>query len=356
MKQKKIGIVIGEIDKSAGTQRAVVNLSNILAKRGYIVTIISVYTSENRKSYYHIDENVSIINLGDNPQQGIRRLLFHFKLIKLLSDIVEEQGIEYLLGTMHAFNCLLLFVHANVKKIACEHINYGSCPPISRIIRRLIYPKLDKVVLLTEMDKKKYSFVDQNKLAVIPNSLSFKCVNVSNVQEKKIIAVGRLTKQKGYDLLIEAAKKIFSELPDWKLTIFGEGEDEEMLQHKINEYKLSENVLIHKPVKSILEEMEKSSIFVSSARWEGFPLVLMEAIECGLPVVSYDCPEGPSEIVQDGENGYLVKLGDIDAFAEKVVELGKNYELRVEFGKYAHESAKRYSDEIIFEKWKKIFN
>lgn len=351
----KVAIILENISAKAGTERAVVNLSNILIAHGYSVSILSLYTDTSANCYYQLDNQVVINHLNKTKGKKLNKLFFYPNLKKSLEHFFKnEQNYDYILGTTHAINCILSIINIEVQKIGCEHMNYDACPRLSKLIRRILYHKLDKIVVLTEEDKKKYKFLEKEKIVVIPNSLSFTCDKISNVTERRIIAVGRLTKQKGFDLLIDSAKIFLPQIPNWRLDIFGDGEQKDYLLKKINEFNLEKSITINKPIDKIKDEMINSSIFVLSSRWEGFVLVLMEAMECGLPAVCFNCPGGPPEIIEDGINGFLVPRENIEIMAEKIVALAKDKEKRVKMGKNAHQSLDKYSSDAIYRKWSVI--
>ena len=243
-----------------------------------------------------------------------------------------------------------------VKKVACEHMSYEACPLISKKIRKFCYPRLSAIVLLTNADAKHYKFIEQSKLFVIPNSLSFIADEPAKLENKRIIAVGRLTEQKGFDILMSIAQIIKDEIPDWHIDIFGDGEDKSKLLELISEKKLESFVTINPPTKNIKEELLSSSLFVMTSRWEGLPMILLEAKACGLPIVSFDCPEGPADVIRDCEDGFLIECGDISALSEKIILLGKNQELRKQFGMMAKQSSNKYTASSIFIKWNDLFN
>ena len=351
---QNIGFIVGDISKSAGTERAVINLANILSKHNFNIKIISIYTSDNQDAYYQLETNIQIIHLNKKRGRGIKKIEQYIRLLAQIKKISCSNSMAYILGTTHAYNCMLALIPMRTKKIGCEHMSYYSCPKRSRIIRRMLYPKLDKIVTLTETDKRNYTFIPEKKLEAIPNSLSFECKNPSDLKFKRVIAVGRLCNEKGFDLLIEAIDIAFSVLEEWQLDIFGEGEEQEKLQKLIDKHKLTRRVSIHPPTKNIESELIRSSIFVMSSRKEGFGLALLEAAECGLPCVSFEGLDGPEEIIKNEENGFLVQFGNTKMLAEKIIELAENYEKRVEFGKCARQTAKRFSDDEIYKMWKKI--
>lgn len=352
---KKVGIVISDISRDAGTERAVANLCNILVKNSdYEVYIFSVYTLQGDVCYYQLPDSVKIIHLEMRYCVNFRKIKNYINLIVILKKEVKKYGVDYLLGTTHAYNSLLLF-QSKCKRIACEHMNYDACPGISKFIRRIIYPKLDAIVLLTKADCKKYTFIDETKKFVIPNSLSFTSESPAIVKKKRMIAVGRLTNQKGYDLLIDMAIRLKEKLPEWHIDIFGEGEDREKLENLITKNKVNDFIKINNPVHNIKKELLDSSIYLLPSRYEGMGLVLLEAQTCGLPIVAFNCPEGPAEVIVNDSNGYLIPIFDTDEFVEKTVKLANDERLRCKFGKEAFADSRRFSETVIYKKWNYLF-
>lgn len=345
-----IAIVLGGIADGNGTDRAVVNLANSLVHyASYTVHIISCCTKVGTSSYFPLDDSIVLHNLG----LSFSNKLHYIKAVKTITRICKENNINFLLGTTHAINSVMAGIKVSgLIKIGCEHMNYGAAPFYSKIIRRFAYPKLDAVVLLTESDRKHYSFC-QNTYA-IPN-----CVLIheefSTCENKIMLAVGRYTYQKGFDMLIDAFHIAHDECPDWKLRIVGGGEDEKLLKDKITKYKLNEFVDLVPFTKNIQTEYLNAGMYVLSSRFEGFVLVLIEAKDAGLPTVAFNCPEGPADIVCDGKDGFLVEPNNVFEFARRMVQLANDEKLRKSFGAYGKEEIKRISPENVFKMWDKLF-
>jgi len=348
----KIAIVIYDVTLHAGTERAVCNLSNLLAgSQKYVISIVSIY-SNSGKAGFQVNDNVSIYHLG-LPQYNnkITRLWLYKLLIKKIKQICDDENIDIIIGTTHAINSILFFLKKKVRTVACEHLNYMSAPLSSKVIRRVAYPFLDAVVVLTLSDARNYSF--NKNVKIIPNSLSFLPEKQSELTNKVILAVGRLTYQKGFDLLIDAISLIKNECESegWNIKIIGSGEDEDKLIDKIKTRQLDKLIKICQPTTAIIEEYLYASIYVLSSRYEGLPMVLIEAQSCGLPIVSFDCPEGPCEIVHHGEDGYLVVNGNSDKLSKALLDLIINQEKRIQFGKKAIQNSSKYKPENIFILW-----
>lgn len=215
--------------------------------------------------------------------------------------------------------------------------------------------KYDSIVLLTNEDKET-NWNTNPRLSVIPNPVSFTTEEVSALQNKRIIATGRLTEQKNFASLIRAFKQVADRHPDWILEIFGDGEQKTMLQQQIESLGLQKNVLLCGYSSNIQSEMLNASIFVCSSLFEGFGLVITEGMMCGLPVVSYDCPCGPRDIISEGEDGFLVTVNDEAAMAERICRLIDNEKLRLQMGKAAKNKAQQYRLERIIPLWMDLFN
>ena len=352
----EIFILINDITHHAGMERAVCNLANILIKK-HTVTIISRDTNTGN-AFFPIDSKIQLIHLGTDicHASTLQKLKKYVCMYKKLRELTKENASAVFIATISSVNALITLLGKNIKTIGCEHFNYDAACLRQKVLRRIFYPRLDFVVCLTNEDAKRYTFIKNNRLFVIPNSLSFECDITSNCTAKRIIAVGRLTKQKGFDLLLDSAVLMKERIPDWHLDIFGDGEDKDALLEKIARLKLQTFVSIKSPTKNIEQEYIASSLFVMSSRWEGLPMVLLEAQHCGIPAVSFDCQTGPSEVIVHGETGFIVPLGDVTALAEKTIELALNEEMRISFGKKAKENSKRFSTEDIEKKWDELLN
>ena len=213
--------------------------------------------------------------------------------------------------------------------------------------------KYDAFIVLTQQDAKNWK--DIKKLYVIPNALPFIPQQISTCENKKAISVGRLSPEKGYDLLIKAWKLVTERHPDWELEIYGDGQEKSKLYSIISEYSLS-NISINAPIRNIEDKYTESSIYLMSSHYEGFGIVLIEAMACGLPCVSFNCPYGPSEILTDNENGFLIPINDIYTLADKVCILIEKEEMRKKMGHKAYIDAMQYSPIKVMKKWEKLFD
>ena len=217
-----------------------------------------------------------------------------------------------------------------------------------------IAKKYDHIVLLTQKDKILWG--NKPKFEVIPNPLSFITEKTAELENKIIVSMGRLVYPKGFQYLIRAFALLKENYPDWKVNIYGNGHDKELLQKEINALSLQEHIFLKEPVQEVESVLLESSLFVLPSLYDGFGLVLTEAMTSGVPCVSFDCECGPSEIITDNTDGLLVETGNIRLLAKKMELLMQHKKLRVEMGGKAKKNVERYSVPAIMNKWKDYFS
>ncbi len=355
---KKVLLIINNIVLAAGTERATVNLANNLSSHGYLVEIISI-NSACGESFYPINCDVKInhLNIKIPRSFGEKAFLWLSFLRKLYKH--TKQGGYILIGTIHSINIflsILKFFNKHNKYVGCEHIGYAAAKKITKYVRKIFYKKLDAVIVLTQDDYNKYTLQDKlDNCFVISNQISFLPDIPSTCEDHCLLAIGRLTYQKGFDLMLDAVSEVLKNNPSWKLNIVGEGEMELLLRDKITVLGIDKSVNIVPFTKEILKWFLKSSIYLMTSRFEGLPMVLLEAKACGLPIISYDCPTGPSELLNH-DDGYLVAMGDKETFSRKLDELISDERLRKIMGKNALTNVQKYNSENIYKKWNLLFN
>ena len=213
--------------------------------------------------------------------------------------------------------------------------------------------KYDAFVVLTHEDAEAWK--GYGNLHVIPNMLSFEPSVQSSCKEKRVIAVGRLDFQKKFDRLIEIWALVKEQCPGWKLDIYGQGPDEGTLRKQIEELGIDDSVLIKEPTAKIAEKYVKSSILAMTSTYEGWGLVLTEAMATGVPCIAYACKCGPRDIIEDGRSGHIVEEGDKQMFAKRLVELMNNEYLRQTKGRNAVEASKKYNVDRVMGQWETLF-
>ncbi|MCC9061740.1 glycosyltransferase family 4 protein [Flavobacterium piscisymbiosum] len=354
----KISLIISDISKSGGTERSVSTLANMLCKKYEKVEIISVIKTNTKKSYYDIDSRVSVKFLGQIPLASslLSKIKWSVSTVVLLRKYFNENNSNLIISTGHNYNWLLPFIkiRKKVKIIACEHIVYKSIPKVSRIFMSSTYSFLDGIVVLS--DKAKESFKKYSMIFVIPNSLPFKVSMESELTSKQILVVGRLSAEKGLERLIPVSNKLKEKFPDWHITIVGEGPEKEKLSTLISEANLRDVLKLNGISNNVENFYLESSIYIMTSHFEAFPMVLLEAQSFGLPVIAYDCPEGPGQIINNGENGYLIENDNVTDFSDKLFMLIEDEELRKKIGKNAKSNSLNFTEERIIKKWMFLFD
>jgi glycosyltransferase involved in cell wall biosynthesis len=241
-----------------------------------------------------------------------------------------------------------------VAKIGQEHISFRIYPPMLSAEIRRQYRNLDLIGVLSSDDLRQFEEMLEGgsaRLVRIPNSAPRVSGVRAPLEDKLVIAAGRLRWQKGFDLLIAAFEQVARAHPDWKLRIYGDGELERRLRWRVASRHLYNNVFVMGRTERLGEEMERASIFALSSRYEGLPMVMLEAMSKGLPVVSFDCLGGCADVVTDGEDGILVPNGDVDRFAAGLLELIEDPERRRRYGAAAIEKARAHDIEVVGRQW-----
>jgi len=254
-----------------------------------------------------------------------------------------------LITTRPAFNLVAARL-APVTAIGQEHLNFHAHRPRLAADVRRHYRGLDALTVLTEADRRDYEPFAR-RVARIPNPLPPLGGGVAALDAKAIAAAGRLTSQKGFDLLLRAYAPVADAHPDWRLRIYGGGPERAALERLSAELGLDGRAELVGPVRDLGAELARASLFVVSSRFEGFGIVIVEAMSKGLPVVAFDCPRGPAELIADGRDGVLVPAGDVDALSRALLALVEDQPRRRRYGAAALEAAKAYEPVAVAGAW-----
>lgn len=358
----KIAYCLDNIYDHGGIVQITLTKANALAKLyGYEVYLI-VKDNQNAPLIPLVD-SVRVFDLALN--KGKNYLKHWKKLSWTLNTIRPEVAISVGLGERR----VLQFIHidGNPIKIREFHFvrNYMELQAKTTLAKLHVWASklfdditnfigYDRIVVLTEEDRQLH-WKGNNKVVVIPNPMTSTPARYSSGLYKVVIAAGRLTEQKNFASLLNIWKNIETKYPDWQLQIWGDGWQQDMLQQKITSLNLQSAYLMGH-TSSLLEKMADASIYTMTSVFEGLPLVLIEAMSVGLPVVSYSCPCGPKDIVSDGSDGYLVEINDEITFADKLGSLIENDATRIEMGRKAREKSRRYDLYQIMNQWIELFN
>ena len=377
MEKRNIKLVycIGGTYNSGGMERVLSNKANWLSYHGYEITIITT-EQRGRNAFFPLNPNIQQIDLGINYEEskGIAAKLFSypFKLLKhksILSKHLRSIRPDIVVSLFDNGSSIIPKINDGSKKILEVHFSRFKRKQYERkgllgIIDRILSKQdlktaksYDHFVVLTNEDKG-YWGMDKN-ISVIPNALNnmFRNIDLKETERtNKIIAVGRLAHQKHFSELIHIFSAIHDKAPDWGLEIIGNGPDKDRLQKLIDGLGLNSKVMLSPATSTILEKYLTGSIYAMTSRYEGLPMVLLEAQACGLPIISYDCKCGPKDIINDGIDGYIIPMGDRQLFADKLLELIKDQELRLRMGNAVVVSSKRFDEERIMRLWTSLFN
>ncbi len=351
----KLLYITNGVNGSGGLERVLSIKASYLGEHyEYDVSILVLNNADHEPFYefspkikfYSIDVEGNLIRYLKSYKNGVQRVVDDIQpdFISVCDDGLKGFFIPSLIKTTAK---MVYERHASI------HLNTDNSIK-GRVIKLLMQRQVsqfDRFVVLTNSNIEEWK---GNNVIAIPNPVSFENNSTNSLQNKRIIAVGSHSYNKGYDLLLESWKLIEAKYPDWELNIYGKFDSEQTFIKQKEELSLKK-VFFYPPVKDIREKYLESSIMVLPSRSEGFGMVLVEAMVCGIPCVSYDCPSGPRDIITNGEDGFLVKMGDIQSFSDKMQRLIEDDKLRKEMGGVALESVKRFSVPAALERWNSLF-
>ena len=357
---KTISFIVPDINFGGGGERVVANMANYFVNNySYNVEIISL-GYQNDKLYYQIDSKVKIKYLYVDQENSniISNILFKLKSYKRLNSYLNQYHEKhFVLGIGTYPNILLAHINGNnLIKIGCEHSYFNSLNKLWCFLRKISYKKLDATISLTNEGFNNLNNISR-KCYVIPNARTFAPVNKDCTKDnKQLLFIGRISYEKGYDYMLEVFEKLSKQIPDWNLLIVGDGPLKDWLTDEIKRRSLQDRITQINTSKNIINEYLESSIYLMTSRNEGLPMVLLEAQAFGLPIICFNCQTGPSEIVTDGFDGFLIDPFEIDVMVKKIKILIEDEKLRILFSKNAIQSSDKFSEGKIYSKWKQLFN
>lgn len=370
----KIVYCIAGTCNSGGMERVLANKANYLVKCGCEVSVITT-DQRGQPSFFSLDERIQCYDLNINYEENngksllnkvIRYPLKRWKHRKRLTACLKQIRPDITISMFCNDASFLWRIKDGSRKVLEIHfsrykrLQYGR-KGIWKMVDQWrsrtdesIVKKYDRFVVLTHEDKSYWG--DLPNITVIPNALTFSDIQQpASLENNKVIAVGRYSYQKGFDYLIDAWEIIHRFRPEWVLDIVGNGEWQNRLQRQIDEHGLSHCIRLKPSTNDIGEEYRQASLLVMSSRYEGLPMVLLEAQSFGLPVVSFACKCGPKDIIIDGENGYLVSEANLPMLADRVLRLMEDDKLRKRMGMNAYMNSGAFSEERIMKCWTELF-
>lgn len=373
----KLVYITPSIHTADGAARVLTLKANYFAEHyGYDITII-LTEAKGQPFFYHVSDKIKIINYDLDfeqlwncpfwkkffiyiPKQLKFKKLLKRDLMRIHPDItisLLRREINFLNG-IHDGSKKIGEIHVhrdNYRNFKDENSNFIMDAFAKLWSRQLLnnLKKLDRFVVLTDKDRKAWTELDN--VVTIPNPSPFMPTTVSPLTEKRIIAVARYSHEKGIDLLLEAWAKVEKRTKEWRLDVYGDG-DTTAFNALIDRLGIDRNrCLLNGRTGDIEKEYLRSSIAVCSSRFEGFGMIIIEAMACGLAVVSFDCPWGPQSIIKNGEDGFLVENGNIEKMADALVRLIEDDNKRHTFAKNAIQNVKRFQMDRIAEQWRELF-
>lgn len=349
MKNKSLFFFIEGLSNKGGTERIAITLANRCIKEGYKVHFISL---ENITNYaYKINPLISIHSLS---RKWNKRITAIWKL----RTIIKKYQPDYIINVGMPMGQISIPASLGLKTriINWEHFNLYAGSKLGYYWRLLAAKLAYATVVLTQKDKQNYLKKVNANILNIPNFTDNFIDVISPLDSNIILTIGRLAPQKGYDMLIEAWKIVSYNNPDWKLYIVGDGKDEQMLKKQAKILSISDSIHFIPATNNIECYFKKASIYVMSSRFEGLPMVLIEAKMCGIPCVSFICPNGPDEIIQHNIDGILVEYGNIEHLATAIITLINNRNKICEYGMAGKKDAlTKYTSNAVINQWNNLF-
>lgn len=373
----RISFLIHHAYGIGGTIRTTFNLARTLAEQ-HDVEVVSVFRYRDQP-VFDLGPSVRLRHLvdmrthssgydGDDPAHSRPARVFpradgrarQYTALtdRRIGDYLAQRPADVLIGTRPGLNThLALQTPRGPVLVGQEHLTLITHPRGLRLTLRDVYPRLDALTTCTEADARDYRRMMRLpgvRVAAMPNGVPEPRLAPADCTGKWVIAVGRLSPAKRYDLLLRAFRKVITERPDWRLRIYGGGPELARLRELVERLELCEHALLMGPVHPIESEWPKGSVAAVTSSLESFGMTIVEAMRSGLPVVATRCPHGPGEIISDGEDGLLVPTGDADAFAAALLRLINDDELRQRMGATARERAARFDPARVAERYDEL--
>ncbi|MCF2147313.1 glycosyltransferase family 4 protein [Desmonostoc muscorum LEGE 12446] len=357
----KITLIIHSLTYG-GAERIMSIMANYWSAKGWQITLLTF--DGNKIPNFYLDSHIIYFPLAiaEKSPNAIIGIWKNFKRIQILRDAIINSQPDVVISFMSKINIITLLATRwlNIPVIVSERSN----PEKSYLghnwqqLRQLTYLFADKIVFQTQQARDYFPYRLQNNSCIIPNMVILPPINKQSSEkllaQRSLIAMGRFVREKGFDLLLQAFAKLKDNYPEWTLTILGDGKLRPELESLRNQLGLGDRVHFPGMVNNTYAFLQEADFFIMSSRFEGFPNALCEAMACGLPVISTDCPSGPREIIRDRIDGILVPNEDISALAAAMERLISNEQERKSLAAHAPEITERFGVEKIMKMWEKV--
>ena len=373
----KIVYVTPALYMAGGVERVLTLKANYFAEHfGYDITII-LTEGKGKPFFYPLSPKINVINLDIHFEElwtcsFLKKIWVYLKKQRLFKKALTAELMrirpDITVSLLRREINFINDIKDGSRKIGELHVNRANYRNFNTqnvgVVKRLFAKFwshnlvahlrcLDKLVVLTEKDRE--AWVELNNVVAIPDPLSLYPIGISPLTEKRVVAVARYSHEKGIDLLLKAWSIVEKRVSDWRLDVYGDG-NRTPYNQLIEELRIDNSrCVLHGRTDNVEAEYVNSSIFVLSSRFEGFGMVLTEAMACGLPVVSFDCPWGPRSIIANGDDGLLVENGNVDALADSLTRLIDDADLRQRVAARGVKNVQRFRVDYIAECWKELF-
>lgn len=357
----KILYITPDITDSGGIARVLsTKLNYLVSKLDYEICILSV-NDGNTPSFYEFNSKIIWFNIKETSN----RFLFLWQYVRFIKKTIAATKPDVI---VYCDSVLWLFIpwlvkpklptifetHFTINFIKQKHSSFYQNWRSKIIVwwRKKTIQKFDTVVFLTQAESDNWKLKNSN---IIPNPVAFLCTQKAVLHNPKAMAVCVNPYVKGLDRLLQIWSETTKNFPNWTLDIYGKWEENKSFLKLASDLQIADKVNFLPLIKTIENAYQQSSLFLLTSRYEAFPMVLIEAMNHGLPCIAFDCPVGPAAIIENEVNGFLVEDGNQDLFAQKLALLMQNSDLRSKMGANAQESIKKYKVEIVMQKWEKFF-
>lgn len=348
---KRLLFVCDSLQEKGGVEKLVCLQANHFLAKGYMVRIVTRYAQAGAPAY-PLAEGVSVCSYNWDIRAAKWEKIFRFTGFLLwIRRQIRSFKPDWILTNGLNVGVLTIFANPECRKqvIACDHNHFGNANGLWNCLRKIAYRDIRTIVSLTREDLPQYQAVNQRSVCIY-NPVSLNVSNAGFSRNRQVLAVGRHTRQKGFDLLLEAWALVVQAHPEWSLTIVGEGEETPHLQKQIQRLDLARVVQLHPFSDNIVSYYQNSNLFVLSSRFEGLSLVLIEAIAMGVPVVAFGCKTGPREVLEHG-GGLLVDAEDVPGFAQTIIDFIEHPETWEPLSEAGQKNAQRFTHDNYFAQW-----